>query len=155
MSHKKKHTGKPNTKKKQAPKNNYTTVAIFALVAVIGIAAFFWFNRDTDPGPVPLDQNKTYYADIVIADAESTIVVRLDQASAPITAANFVYLADKGFYNGLTFHRIIDSFMMQGGAPKSQAEAADNIVGEFSLNGYNNPIKHERGVISMARGQRI
>ena len=72
---------------------------------------------------------------------------------APITVDNFVKLANKGFYNGLTFHRIIKGFMIQGGCPKGNGTGGPGyqIKGEFAANGVNNPIKHERGVISMAR----
>ena len=88
-----------------------------------------------------------YYADIDIADY-GTITVKLDQQAAPKTVKNFVNLAQKGFYNGLTFHRIIEGFMMQGGASENPPAS---IVGEFSINGYENPLKHTRGAISMAR----
>ena len=72
---------------------------------------------------------------------------------APITVDNFVKLVNKGFYNGLTFHRIIKGFMIQGGCPKGNGTGGPGyqIKGEFAANGVNNPIKHERGVISMAR----
>ncbi len=92
----------------------------------------------------------TYYADIVIEDY-GTISVELNGDEAPITVANFVKLAKAGFYDGLTFHRIIEGFMMQGGAPKDAYSQADTIVGEFSANGYENNLKHTRGAISMAR----
>ena len=71
----------------------------------------------------------------------------------PITVTNFVNLVNKGFYNGLTFHRIIDGFMIQGGCPlgNGTGNSGENIKGEFAQNGYNNPIAHERGVLSMAR----
>ena len=88
-----------------------------------------------------------YYADIDIADY-GTITVKLDQQAAPKTVKNFVNLANEGFYNGLTFHRIIEGFMMQGGASENPP---DSIVGEFSSNGHENPLKHTRGAISMAR----
>ena len=73
--------------------------------------------------------------------------------SAPITTENFVKLVKEGFYNGLTFHRIIKGFMIQGGCPKGNGTGGPGhtIKGEFSFNGVNNPIKHTRGVISMAR----
>ena len=93
------------------------------------------------------DMNAVYYADIVIQD-HGTITVRLDQSAAPITVENFVTLANEGFYDGLTFHRIINGFMMQGGA---SANPPESIVGEFSTNGYDNPLEHTRGAISMAR----
>lgn len=92
----------------------------------------------------------TYYADIEIENY-GTITVKLDGDTAPITVANFVKLARNGFYDGLTFHRIIEGFMMQGGAPKDAYSQADTIVGEFSSNGYENNLKHTRGAISMAR----
>ena len=72
---------------------------------------------------------------------------------APITVDNFVKLANKGFYNGLTFHRVIKGFMIQGGCPKGNGTGGPGytIKGEFTSNGVNNPLKHTRGVISMAR----
>ena len=82
-----------------------------------------------------------------------TIEVELDRDSAPITVDNFVKLADKGFYKGLIFHRVIKGFMIQGGDPKGNGTGGPgySIKGEFAANGVPNPIKHERGVISMAR----
>jgi peptidyl-prolyl cis-trans isomerase B (cyclophilin B) len=81
------------------------------------------------------------------------IKVELDPKSAPITAANFEQLVKEGFYNGLTFHRVIPGFMIQGGCPLGTGTGGSgkNIKGEFAINGVNNPIKHTRGVISMAR----
>lgn len=76
----------------------------------------------------------------------------LDRSAAPITVENFVSLVEDGFYDKLTFHRIIEGFMIQGGDPKGDGTGGSTpIKGEFSYNGYDNPIKHERGVISMAR----
>ena len=81
------------------------------------------------------------------------IEVELYPNIAPITVDNFVKLVNKGFYNGLTFHRVIKGFMIQGGCPKGNGTGGPGyeIKGEFASNGVNNPIKHERGVISMAR----
>ena len=81
------------------------------------------------------------------------IEVELDPSVAPITVENFVKLAKKGFYNGLTFHRVIKGFMIQGGCPKGNGTGGPgySIKGEFSANGINNPLRHTRGVISMAR----
>ncbi len=95
---------------------------------------------------------ENYTAEIVIKDY-GTITVELNGEAAPITVNNFVKLAESGFYDGLTFHRIMEGFMMQGGDPEGTGagDSAEKIKGEFSLNGYDNPIKHERGVISMAR----
>ncbi len=78
-----------------------------------------------------------------------TITVELDGDAAPITVDNFIKLANEGFYDGLTFHRIIEGFMMQGGA--SSSKTAATIKGEFSANGVDNPLLHTRGAISMAR----
>ena len=82
-----------------------------------------------------------------------TIEVELYKDVAPITVDNFIELVNKGFYNGLTFHRIIKGFMIQGGCPKGNWTGGPgySIKGEFIANGINNPLKHTRGVISMAR----
>ena len=81
------------------------------------------------------------------------IELELCPEAAPETVKNFESLVKKGFYDGLTFHRIIPGFMIQGGDPlgNGMGGAEKNIKGEFRANGHNNPIKHERGVISMAR----
>ncbi len=94
----------------------------------------------------------SHYADIVIKDY-GTVTVALSEDTAPITVNNFVSLAESGFYNGLTFHRIMDGFMMQGGDPDGNGTGGSGttIKGEFSNNGVENPISHIRGTISMAR----
>ena len=83
------------------------------------------------------------------------IKLALDSEAAPITAANFEKLVREGFYDGLIFHRVIPGFMIQGGDPTGtgMGGSGENIKGEFKMNGYNNPLKHTRGVISMARSQ--
>ena len=82
-----------------------------------------------------------------------TIKVELNPNEAPITVENFVKLAKSGFYNGLTFHRVIKGFMIQGGCPKGNGTGGPGyeIKGEFAANGVQNNISHKRGVISMAR----
>ena len=102
--------------------------------------------------PPALEEGVTYTADIEVKDY-GTITVELDPSVAPITCANFVELAESGFYDGLTFHRIIDGFMIQGGDPKGDGTGGSEheIVGEFSSNGYENNLSHTRGTISMAR----
>lgn len=97
-----------------------------------------------------IDETKNYYADIDIKNY-GKITVELDPDSAPKTVENFVKLANSKFYDGLTFHRIMEGFMMQGGQAKEGTEEPETIVGEFSSNGYNNTISHTRGTISMAR----
>lgn len=93
-----------------------------------------------------------HHVEIVVKDY-GTIAVELDADTAPISVTNFVNLAKKGFYDGLTFHRIIDGFMIQGGDPEGNGTGgSDNTIkGEFSENGVKNDISHVRGTISMAR----
>lgn len=81
------------------------------------------------------------------------IKILLRDDVAPISVDNFISLANKGFYNGLTFHRVIKGFMIQGGCPKGNGTGGPGytIKGEFLVNGINNPLSHKRGVISMAR----
>lgn len=94
----------------------------------------------------------THHAEIIVKDY-GTIDVELDADTAPITVTNFVKLAQEGFYDGLTFHRIMDGFMIQGGDPNGDGTGGsdENIKGEFSNNGVENDISHTRGTISMAR----
>lgn len=96
----------------------------------------------------------THHAALTIKDY-GTIKLVLDADSAPVSVSNFCRLANNGFYNGLTFHRIIEGFMMQGGDPKGDGTGgADRmIVGEFSANGINNPLLLTRGALAMARAQ--
>ena len=92
---------------------------------------------------------------MVIIEMENggKIELELFPEFAPETVKNFEALVKSGFYDGLTFHRIIPGFMIQGGDPlgNGMGGAKNNIIGEFKANGHPNPIKHERGVISMAR----
>lgn len=98
--------------------------------------------------------NISHYADIEIVNY-GTITVALDDKTAPETVANFVKLAKEGFYDGLTFHRIMEGFMMQGGDPKGNGTggSSQTIKGEFSVNGFENNLSHVRGAISMARSK--
>ena len=118
----------------------------------------------TDDGDTESGRNvKVEYMDVEdVADSYTAVIkvkdmgeitLELDGKTAPITVANFVSLAKSGFYNGLTFHRIISGFMIQGGDPLGNGTGGSekNIKGEFALNGVENSIKHDRGVISMAR----
>lgn len=90
---------------------------------------------------------------IIEIDKFGTIEVTLDEKVAPLSVENFVKLANKGFYNGLSFHRVIKGFMIQGGCPKGNGTGGPGytIKGEFAANGVNNPLKHVKGIISMAR----
>ena len=81
------------------------------------------------------------------------IEAELYPETAPVSVENFLKLVDKGFYNGLTFHRVIEGFMIQGGCPygTGSGDSGENIKGEFAKNGVKNSLKHNRGVLSMAR----
>ena len=89
----------------------------------------------------------------ITMDSDKVIRLELYPETAPITVENFLDLVKKGFYNGLTFHRIISGFMIQGGDPDGNGMGGPghSIKGEFKSNGVDNPLKHEKGVISMAR----
>ena len=93
-----------------------------------------------------------HHASIEVVDY-GTIKVELDADAAPLTVTNFVKLANNKFYDGLTFHRIIDGFVIQGGDPLGNGTGGsdEKIKGEFTANGVKNPISHVRGAISMAR----
>lgn len=84
-----------------------------------------------------------------------TIKAELADDVAPVTTANFKKLVSEKFYDGLTFHRVINGFMIQGGDPlgNGMGGSDENIKGEFAVNGVMNPIRHEKGVLSMARSQ--
>lgn len=106
-----------------------------------------------------VDSNNPYakgihHVRIVVKDF-GTIEAALSADIAPITVSNFARLVESGFYNGLTFHRIIDGFMIQGGDPKGNGTGGSDqkIKGEFSKNGVENTLSHRRGTISMARSQ--
>ena len=98
------------------------------------------------------EEVENYKVEIDVKDY-GVIKVKLDGEEAPITVENFVNLVEDGFYDGLTFHRIIDGFMIQGGDPNHDGTGGSKktIKGEFKNNGVNNTLKHTRGAISMAR----
>ena len=101
-----------------------------------------------------IEGREIYYVEICVEDF-GKMVVLLDRTTAPRTVDNFLSLVKSEFYNGLTFHRIMDNFMIQGGDPNADGTGGspNKIYGEFWYNGYyGNDISHKRGVISMARG---
>ena len=122
---------------------------ILVLVVLIVVAAVFIIRGQKKDPMAPTD-----YVQIEIADY-GTITAELYGNTAPITVENFMKLVDEGFYDGLTFHRIISGFMIQGGDPLGNGTGGsdEEIQGEFLLNGVENNITHERGVLSMARSQ--
>ena len=124
-------------------------------VLLIAVMAFTFFTAcKQNEEEFVYDASKTYYATIEVKDY-GTIVVQLSSVQAPKTVEYFVNLSVSGFYDGLTFHRIMEGFMMQGGDPEGTGYGGseNTIVGEFSDNGYLNSLSHKRGVISMARSQ--
>jgi peptidyl-prolyl cis-trans isomerase B (cyclophilin B) len=134
------------------------TVMILALISgVLAGCGGPATGGETEPGETP-DENTEEQAmekpkvEITMQDG-GKIVIELDPGAAPKTVENFLKLVGEGFYDGLTFHRIIPGFMIQGGDPQGTGTGGsdENIPGEFSSNGVDNPIKHVRGVISMAR----
>ena len=122
-----------------------TAVLVFGLCAA---AVFVYVGMTTeDYSDVPLP-NVT-----ITMESGEEIHLELYPAVAPHTVANFVSLAEDGFYDGLIFHRVIAGFMIQGGDPNGNGTGGPGytIKGEFAANGVKNDIKHERGVLSMAR----
>lgn len=148
-------------RKKKLPKKAIIISGISLLVVlaiIISAVRIKASSKDADDNTVTSSESKaeieniSYYADIDIADY-GVITVALDADSAPKTVENFVNLANEGFYNGLTFHRIIEGFMMQGGDPSGDGTGGseETVFGEFSANGFENNLSHTRGAISMAR----
>lgn len=100
------------------------------------------------------EKEKIVMVEIKVKDS-GVIKLELDREAAPLTVENFEKLVAEGFYDGLTFHRAVDGFMIQGGDPEGtgMGGSKEQIKGEFTSNGWDNPISHKRGVISMARSQ--
>ncbi len=136
---------------KKVSKTNKKAVPawVAAVIAVVVLAAGFVLFKGVFIGS---NQADLHYVQIDIADY-GTIVAELNAEAAPITVENFLKLVDSGFYDELTFHRIISGFMIQGGDPRGNGTggSTEKIKGEFKANGVDNPILHERGVLSMAR----
>ena len=125
---------------------------VAALVVVLTVAGTVLRPRDEDNSLL----QGNFYVQIDIQDY-GTITAELYADTAPITVKNFLKLVDEKFYDGLTFHRIISGFMIQGGDPKGNGTGGsdENIQGEFAANGVQNDLKHVRGVLSMARSQNM
>jgi len=111
-------------------------------------------EQETKEAAAQVDTSAMDHVRINVKDY-GTITLALDKDAAPATVENFEKLVKEGFYDGLTFHRIMDGFMIQGGDPLGNGTggSAQTIVGEFASNGHDNPISHVKGVISMARAQ--
>ena len=127
-----------------------------AIISVMAVSSFGCVKYQTpdDFKPTTPENCLTglHHVEIDVQDY-GTICCELDADTAPITVTNFINLAQSGFYDGLTFHRIIDGFMIQGGDPEGtgQGGSGTSLIGEFANNGYTNNISHVRGTISMAR----
>ena len=141
-------------------------IIAFAVVLCMGLALLAGCGSNSTPEEQPAEEPAEqqqevrekadpigiHHAEIEIADY-GTIKLELDGDTAPLTVQNFMDLANAGFYDGLTFHRIMDGFMIQGGDPNGDGTGGSdkNITGEFAMNGIENNISHVKGVISMAR----
>lgn len=158
----------------------YIILGIIVVLVIVAIICFAIYNNSTKDNtntvePTSQEENNTeqnivnnegneeseendmyssgtHHAQIVIKDY-GTISLELYADIAPITVSNFAKLVNDGFYDGLTFHRIIEGFMIQGGDPLGNGTGGsdENIKGEFAMNGVQNSISHVRGTISMAR----
>lgn len=131
--------------------------AIILSLALLTAFAGCGKEKEKPDGTDSAEKYGTHHA-VITVENYGVIKLELDGDTAPITVKNFVELAKSGFYNGLTFHRIISGFMIQGGDPNGgdpygSNSSAKTIKGEFSVNGVENNIAHKRGVISMARSK--
>lgn len=109
-------------------------------------------EKNNESGEIDMYKTGKHHAEMIVKDY-GTVKMELYADIAPITVANFAKLVNEGFYNGLTFHRIMSGFMIQGGDPLGNGTGGsdEEIKGEFALNGVENSISHTRGTISMAR----
>ena len=123
-------------------------LAVFFALLLLTVSFSACGKKKEEPAPTQIGDKVNVEIDI---KDYGKITLELDSKSAPITVTNFVKLANEGFYDGLSFHRIIKGFMMQGGDGQPAGKSADSIKGEFVTNGVDNPLKHTRGAISMAR----
>lgn len=125
-------------------------IIVILLLAALGVAAYRFVKPKQTEIQAGLIGN--HHVEIDVRDY-GTIKAELYGDIAPITVENFLKLARAGFYDGLTFHRIISGFMIQGGDPRGDGTGGspDKIKGEFAANGITNTLKHTRGVLSMAR----
>ncbi|HCK88185.1 MAG TPA: peptidylprolyl isomerase [Erysipelotrichaceae bacterium] len=127
--------------------------ALLAVLVLAGCSGKAGTPQSTlDPNYKQTDTSLLHHAEIVVKDM-GTIKVELDEGAAPETVKNFMNLAESGFYDGLTFHRAVKDFMIQGGDPSGTGTGGSEqmIKGEFAANGIENPISHLKGTISMAR----
>lgn len=129
-------------------------IALVAVLIICGVGVAYALMNNQEQAAAAVEPVASDYVQIDIENY-GTITAELYGNVAPITVENFMKLVDEGFYNGLTFHRIISGFMIQGGDPlgNGMGGSEENIKGEFAANGLPNGIEHTRGVLSMARSQ--
>ena len=142
--------------RKRSKRGSYIFIGIMAVLVII--AGVLWIKsappkkkKGTD-GEYAIVSGK-HTVEMVVRDY-GTITLELDADAAPKTVSNFLDLVNRKFYDGVTFHRILAGFVIQGGDPTGTGAGAKDqrtVVGEFPNNGIDNPLKHERGTISMAR----
>ena len=153
-----------NKKKKTDNTVNILIIACTAVIIALAVLIAFSMNKKDDTPDVPtttmmdvinkLDIRENPVATLEMENGEK-IIIELYPKIAPNTVCNFIELANSGYYDGLIFHRCIKDFMIQGGDPEGTGMGGPgySIKGEFSDNGFKNDLKHDRGVISMARSQ--
>jgi len=144
-------------KRSSARKRNLIILLLLILLALTA-ATIYYFSQNREEQNLNEGENyMTVTKPVATIEMENGGVIKLelDPVSAPNTVRNFIALANSGFYDGLTFHRVIPGFMIQGGCPEGQGTGGPgyNIKGEFADNKHDNPITHQRGVISMARSR--
>lgn len=129
----------------------FLSLFLFSILSACGSQSDSQASAPEGYQPTPIG---THHVEIEVANY-GVISAELNGDAAPVSVANFMKLAKEGFYNGLTFHRIMDGFMIQGGDPNRNGSGGsdETIVGEFSANGIANPLSHTRGAISMARSK--
>lgn len=144
-------------------------ILLLALVIVItgfiGCNNTYTSSQNTLTNETTEENNMNYPFEILAKDTKVNATIKIKDKGeiklelypdvAPVSVSNFVYLSEKGFYDGLIFHRVINGFMIQGGDPEGIGIGGPgySIEGEFAANGVKNDISHERGVLSMARSQ--
>lgn len=165
---------KPTQKELDARKNKIimiVSICVVALIILATVLAIVLTDKKGDGPEEPMGTGACEYLETrdisgrdikyveMCVEGYGRLVILLDATTAPETVANFLSLVESGFYDGLTFHRIIQDFMVQGGDPKANGTGGNtdasgkeiNIKGEFDSNGHPNDISHKYGVISMAR----
>lgn len=128
-------------------------IVMLLVISMLGVFAGCGCGKDAEATKEFGELLKGKYQVEIVMKDYGTIKAELDADAAPYTVTNFIELVEEGFYDGLTFHRIIADFMMQGGDPQADGYggSGETIPGEFSTNGIENPLSHTRGAISMAR----